>query len=62
MAPCSPPSRPLRAASGGGLRPVLTAASAAHHWTLAKHDGRAEAALIALHGLRSLNSISGAAA
>ena len=26
LAPCSPPSRPLRAASGGGLRPVLTAA------------------------------------
>jgi hypothetical protein len=25
LAPCSPPSRPLRAASGGGLRPVLTA-------------------------------------
>ena len=26
LAPCSPPSRPLRAADGGGLRPVLTAA------------------------------------
>ena len=26
LAPCSPPSRPLRAAYGGGLRPVLTAA------------------------------------
>ena len=26
-APCSPPSRPRRAASGGGLRPVLTAAA-----------------------------------
>ena len=26
LAPCSPPSRPLRAAFGGGLRPVLTAA------------------------------------
>ncbi len=26
IAPCSRPSRPLRAASGGGLRPVLTAA------------------------------------
>ena len=26
LAPCSPPSRPLRAACGGGLRPVLTAA------------------------------------
>ena len=26
LAPCSPPSRPLRAAGGGGLRPVLTAA------------------------------------
>jgi len=25
LAPCSPPSRPLRAASGGGLRPALTA-------------------------------------
>src|SRR5262249_24577894 len=27
LAPCSPPSRPLRAASGGGLRPVLNAAA-----------------------------------
>ena len=27
LAPGSPPSRPLRAASGGGLRPVLTAAA-----------------------------------
>jgi hypothetical protein len=27
LAPCSPPSRPLRAASGGGLPPVLTAAA-----------------------------------
>ncbi len=27
LAPCSPPSRPLRAAFGGGLRPVLTAAA-----------------------------------
>jgi len=26
LAPCSPPSRPLRAASGGGLWPVLTVA------------------------------------
>jgi hypothetical protein len=26
---CSPPSRPLRAACGGGLRPVLTAAAGA---------------------------------
>ena len=26
LAPGSPPSRPLRAASGGGLRPALTAA------------------------------------
>jgi hypothetical protein len=25
LAPCSRPSRPLRAAFGGGLRPVLTA-------------------------------------
>src|SRR5580704_8362537 len=25
LAPCSPPSRPLRADSGGGLRPALTA-------------------------------------
>src|SRR5438105_5649080 len=25
VAPCSAPSRPLRAASGGGLRPALTA-------------------------------------
>jgi hypothetical protein len=29
LAPCSPPSRPLRGASGGGLRPVLTAAARA---------------------------------
>jgi transposase len=27
LTPCSPPSRPLRAACGGGLRPVLTAAA-----------------------------------
>src|SRR5919205_3821973 len=27
VAPCSRPSRPLRAACGGGLRPVLTAAA-----------------------------------
>jgi hypothetical protein len=27
LAPGSPPSRPLRAASGGGLRPALTAAA-----------------------------------
>jgi len=27
LTPCSPPSRPLRAASGGDLRPVLTAAA-----------------------------------
>jgi hypothetical protein len=27
LAPSSPPSRPLRAASGGGLRPALTAAA-----------------------------------
>ena len=27
LAPCSPLSRPRRAASGGGLRPVLTAAA-----------------------------------
>jgi transposase len=28
LTPCSPPSRPLRAASGGGLRPALTALAA----------------------------------
>jgi crossover junction endodeoxyribonuclease RuvC len=28
--------------------------AAAHHWPLVKHDGRAEAALIALYGLRQL--------
>jgi hypothetical protein len=27
VTPCSPPSRPLRAASGGGLRPALTASA-----------------------------------
>ena len=27
LTPCSPPSRPLRAASGGGLRLVLTSAA-----------------------------------
>src|SRR5712691_9094056 len=27
LAPCSAPSRPLRAASGGGLRPALTASA-----------------------------------
>jgi hypothetical protein len=28
--------------------------AAAHLWPLIKHDGRAEAALLALYGLRSL--------
>src|ERR1700690_3439434 len=32
IAPCSPPSRPLRAASGGGLRPALTAAARGGAW------------------------------
>ena len=35
--------------------------TAAHHWPLVKHDGRAEAALIALHGLRTLSGLARAA-
>src|SRR6516164_4000312 len=38
LAPCSPLSRPLRAACGGGLRPVLTAA--ARDTTLIPGSGR----------------------
>jgi hypothetical protein len=35
--------------------------AAAHHWPLVKHDGRAEAALIASYGLRQLGSLARAA-
>jgi crossover junction endodeoxyribonuclease RuvC len=35
---------------------------AADQWPLVKHDGRAEAALIALYGIRSFNDIAKAAA
>src|SRR5437016_5762621 len=39
MAPCSPPSRPLRAGSAGGLRPVLTAAVRGAGCGIAGRDG-----------------------
>ena len=38
MAPCSRPSTPLRAAYGGGLRPVLTATARGAFQTLGR-DG-----------------------
>jgi hypothetical protein len=31
--------------------------AAVHHWPLVKHDGRAEAALIAVYGLRLAGGI-----
>src|SRR3974390_3448210 len=39
MAPCSPPSRPLRAGGAGGLRPVLTAAVRGAGCSIAGRDG-----------------------
>src|SRR6266478_7840158 len=39
MAPCSPPSRPLRAGSAGGLRPVLTTAVRGAGCGIAGRDG-----------------------
>jgi crossover junction endodeoxyribonuclease RuvC len=49
------------AKDGARARASQLLPSAAHHWSLVKHDGRAEAALIAYHGLRTLNGLARAA-
>jgi crossover junction endodeoxyribonuclease RuvC len=46
------------AKDGARARASQLMPAAAHHWPLVKHDGRAEAALIALYGLRSLERIA----
>ncbi len=48
-----------RQRTGGGGIELMPAAAA--HWPLVKHDGRAEAALIATYGLRTLGGLSRAA-
>jgi crossover junction endodeoxyribonuclease RuvC len=45
------------AKDGSRARASQLMPAAAHHWPLVKHDGRAEAALIAYYGLRSLGAI-----
>ncbi len=45
------------AKDGARARASQLLPAAASHWPLAKHDGRAEAALIAYFGLRSLNAV-----
>jgi crossover junction endodeoxyribonuclease RuvC len=49
------------AKDGARARASQLMPAAAHHWPLVKHDGRAEAALIATYGLRSLASIAAGA-
>jgi crossover junction endodeoxyribonuclease RuvC len=49
------------AKDGARARASQLMPAAAHHWLLVKHDGRAEAALIAYHGLRQLGSLARAA-
>jgi crossover junction endodeoxyribonuclease RuvC len=49
------------AKDGARARASQLLPSAADQWPLVKHDGRAEAALIALWGIRSLNLIASAA-
>jgi crossover junction endodeoxyribonuclease RuvC len=44
-----------KAKDGARARASQLLPEAAHQWRLKKHDGRAEAALIALFGLRALN-------
>ena len=46
------------AKDGARARASQLLPAAAHWWPLVKHDGRAEAALIALWGLRSLETIA----
>ena len=54
LAPCSPPSRPLRAASGGGLRPALTAAAlgAPSHLRSSGLDGGEHGAMLTGFGTK----------
>jgi crossover junction endodeoxyribonuclease RuvC len=49
------------AKDGARARATQLMPAAAHHWPLVKHDGRAEAALIAYYGLRSLTDMARAA-
>jgi crossover junction endodeoxyribonuclease RuvC len=42
------------AKDGARARASQLMPAAAHHWPLVKHDGRAESALIAYHGLRQI--------
>jgi crossover junction endodeoxyribonuclease RuvC len=46
------------AKDGARARASQLMPAAASHWPLVKHDGRAEAALIAHYGLRSLSNIA----
>jgi crossover junction endodeoxyribonuclease RuvC len=48
-----------KAKDGARARASQLFPAAAHQWRLAKHDGRAEAALIALYGLRQLGAGNG---
>jgi len=49
------------AKDGARARASQLMPAAAHHWPLVKHDGRAEAALIATYGLRTLSGLARAA-
>jgi crossover junction endodeoxyribonuclease RuvC len=46
------------AKDGARARASQLMPGAVHHWPLVKHDGRAEAALIAYYGLRSLQQVA----
>jgi crossover junction endodeoxyribonuclease RuvC len=46
------------AKDGARARASQLMPTAAHHWPLVKHDGRAEAALIGYYGLRSLQRVA----
>jgi crossover junction endodeoxyribonuclease RuvC len=48
------------AKDGSRARASQLLPAAAHHWPLVKHDGRAEAALIAYYGLRQLGQVAAA--
>jgi crossover junction endodeoxyribonuclease RuvC len=50
------------AKDGARARASMLIPAAAHHWPLVKHDGRAEAALIATYGLRQIGGVARAAA
>jgi crossover junction endodeoxyribonuclease RuvC len=49
------------AKDGARARASQLMPAAAHHWPLVKHDGRAEAALIAYYGLRMFSGLARAA-